>query len=733
MNKLLTTMMLAILLAGSALADGVLIPRPAPILPDRPLVDVKYHHVHVEINDPVAVTQIDQVFVNPHRVELEADYIFPIPENAAIDDFSMTVGDRKMEAELLDAEQARKIYRDIVRKRKDPALLEYADRGMYRVRVYPIPSHGEVRVQIEYKQTLQSDFGAVEYLYPLNTEKYSRSNLQDCKVEVNVRSFEDISAVYSPTHEIDVNRKSEKELTAKYYEENVKPRRDFVLYFTRQNKGIGFYLKSYREQGERYGHFIGILSPPLEKHSDKIDKNVIFILDRSGSMKGKKIKQAKDALEFCLLSLHDGDEFALLDYSDNVSAFSDRMIPADKDYIEESIGYVQDLEANGGTNIYEALEFGCEMIEPDGDPTYMIFLTDGLPTVGKTDINQIIKNTTEKNESRAKLFVFGVGYDVNAHLLDRLAQENGGLPDYVKPDEDIEVKISKLATRISRPALADIRIDFEDIDFVNLYPDPFPDLFYGSEIIVSGRFKNEGKSSVSITGAKGKEEVSFRFPVEFSDGSDDDSYIALLWANRRIGYLLQQLRLHGESEELVNEVIELSKKYGIVTEYTSFLVTGDDYIRASSSERAKSMARQRLKYDLDEMRSIQTGKGAVGQSMALEAQRGSNRAGYMDGTEFNQPGVSEAVERLLIQVGSKAFFKADDEIWVQGDIESDEFDIEIERYSEAYFTILDGAPELGKYLAVGDNVRLKIGDLIVQVSDRGKTELSRSELRKIFP
>ncbi len=733
MNKLLTAMMLAILLAGSALADGVLIPRPSPILPERPLVDVKYHHVDVEIDDPVAITRIDQVFVNPHHLELEADYIFPIPENAAIDDFTMTVGGRKMEAELLDAEQARKIYRDIVRKRKDPALLEYADRGMYRVRVYPVPAHGEVRVQIEYKQTLQSDFGAVEYLYPLNTEKYSRSKLQDCKVEVNVRSFEDITAVYSPTHQIEVNRKSERELTAKYYEENVKPRRDFILYFARQKKDFGFYLKSYRQPGERYGHFFGILSPPLEKQSRKIDKNVIFILDRSGSMKGEKIKQAKDALEFCLLSLHDGDEFALLDYSDNVSAFSERMISAGKDNIEELIEYVQGLDANGGTNIYEALEVGCEIIEPDGDPTYIIFLTDGLPSVGNTDINQIIENTTEKNESRAKLFAFGVGYDVNAHLLDRLAQENGGLPDYVKPDEDIEVKVSRLATRISRPALADIEIDFEDIDFENLYPDPFPDLFYGSEIIVSGRFKGEGKSSAKITGQRGKEQAKYHFPVEFTDGSDDDSYIALLWANRRIGYLLQQLRLHGESEELVNEVIDLSKKYGIVTEYTSFLVIGDDYIRASSSERAKSMAKKQLAYNLDAMRSEQTGKGAVGQSMALKAQRGSNRAGFMDGTEFNQPGVSKAVDTLLIQVGSKAFFKAGDDIWVQGDIESDEFDIEIERFSDAYFTILDRAPELGKYLAVGDNVRLKIGSLIVQVSDSGKTGLTGSQLRRMFP
>ena len=204
------------------------------------------------------------------------------------------------------------------------------------------------------------------------------------------------------------------------------------------------------------------------------------------------------------------------------------------------------------------------MVPYGQDPTYIIFLTDGIPTVGNTNIDQIISNTTKLNENRARLFVFGVGYDVNAHLLDRLSQDNGGMSEYVLPNEDIEVKVSRLAMKISRPALTDIKLKFADAKVEYVYPDPLPDLFFGSEILIAGRYEGGGNDQAVITGKMAGKDVSYEFPVSFNRDSQENDFIPLLWANRRIAYLLQQIRLHGSSKELLAEVIELSKKYGAV-------------------------------------------------------------------------------------------------------------------------------------------------------------------------
>ncbi len=729
MRQLFLLMMFVLAMAGSAVADGFIIPRPMPWMPPRPAVDVKYHHVEVEINDPIALTKVDQVFVNPYHRDMEADYIFPLPEGASVSRFTAWLGGHKMEAELLDADQARKIYRDIVRRLKDPALLEYAGKGMYRMRIFPIPARGEVRIKIEYEQTLKSENGNVEYLYPLNTEKFSGANLEECKIDLKIKSFENIGSVYCPTHTITTERLNDKSLIASFYEKNTRPNKDFILHFTRQNRDFGFHLLSYRQPGSDDGHFLGILSPPLESRLKNIDKNVIFILDSSGSMRGDKMHQAIDALRFCLLGLNAGDEFAVIDYDDAVRPFRPELIKASENNIEAAMAFAEGLDASGGTDIYNALDTGCRMIASDGDPTYIIFITDGLPTSGNTNIESIIRNTTALNEGRARMFIFGVGYDVNAHLLDRLSEDNKGAAEYVLPGEDIEIKVSRLASKISYPALTDLALVFNPMTTHHLYPDPLPDLFYGSEIVITGRFQGNGRSHAVITGKAGNNDVTYEFPITFSGGSIKDEYIALLWANRRIGYLLQQMRLHGRSDELLTEVVELSKKYGIITEYTSFLVTGDEHRR---HDRFWNMpvpeVSKKLRESMDFMADEQVGRSAVSQSQNLQSQR--DLVLSIPEGEVNIGGEIKKFNNI-VQVGAQAFFQSGSN-WIQGDLENDNYDIEIKRFSNAYFQLLEKDPSLGRYLALGDEVRLKIGGQVVQIADSGKEFLTDSELEALF-
>ena len=730
MRQAVIITMIILASASMAFADGMIIPRPMPWMPPNPTVNIKYHNVDVQIDDPVAITKVDQVFVNPFGREIEADYIFPIPENAAISSFTAWLGGHKMQAELLDAGQARAVYEEIVRERKDPALLEYAGKGMYRMRVYPIPANGEVRIQIEYEQTLKSDNGTVEYLYPLNTEKYSGSNLENCKVDMHVKSFENIGALYCPTHTIVTERLSDKSMHAVYSEENVKPSKDLIIYFTRQNKDFGFHLVSYREPGKQDGFFLGILSPPLDDHPLTVDKNMIFILDSSGSMRGEKLSQVVEALKFCLKGLHAGDKFNVIDYDDSVNPFKTHLIQATKRNIDDALSFADGLDAAGGTDIYDALATGCGMITSDNNPTYIIFLTDGLPTVGNTNLEDIIRNTNAINENRARIFVFGVGYDVNAHLLDRLASENGGMPEYVLPDENIESKISRLASKISRPALTDIKLSFSPENGSRIYPDPISDLFYGSEIVITGRFDRGGSSSALITGKIGNRNVSYEFPVTFSDGSSDNDFIALLWANRRIAYLLQEIRLHGSNDELMTEVIDLSKKYGIITEYTSFLVSGDEQQRVADIVGNSNTIYHARGGTIKGKMAEQTGQSAVDQSRTLTVMKSALQAPAADA--MVAPEEKKDVTTNMTQIGAQAFFQAGNN-WIEGGLTGDKYDMAIKQFSKAYYQILDKDPSLGKYFGLGQQVRLQIGSQVVQISDTGKETLTNDELRLLFP
>ncbi len=735
MKRLINVVILLLFVSGIGIADGFVmpvIPRPVPSdFPRNPLLNVKYHHVDVDISDPVAVTKIDQVFVNPYNRELEADYIFPIPEGAVIDAFTAYLNGREMHAELLDAKDARKIYEDIVRKRQDPALLEYADKGMYRLRVYPIPARGEVRIKIEYKQTLKSDYGTVEYIYPLNTEKYSGSNLEDCRVEIRLESFENIGSAYCPSHDTKTRRVNDKEFSIIYYEENVKPDKDLALYFTRQKKDFGFHLLSYKEPRGSKGYFLGILSPPLESNLPDIPKNLIFVLDSSGSMKGDKFEQAMSAMEFVLLDLKEGDKFGIIDYDDVVRPYNEELISASTTNIKDAIRYAKDsYDANGGTNIYEALERACNMIPRDDRPTYILFLTDGLPTVGNRDINAIAANTKKLNESRARLFVFGVGYDVNAILLDRLASDNNGSAEYVLPNEDIEVKVSRLATKISRPALTDVKLSFAGVKSEHIYPNPVPDLFYGSEIIIAGRYTGDGNDQAVVTGKIAGKSKTYEFPIEFKKGSAKDEFIALLWANRRIAYLTQEIRMHGEDDELIDEIVALSKKHGIITDYTSFLITGDEQYAAEEMYFGGSRLRanESFKDNLAGNYSAPSGAGAVRQSDNIGGMQKSGKVYKEYAIDLDKA----KVQTKYTQVGAQNFVNISNN-WIQGDLEDEKYDMEIKNFSSAYFKILELDPSLGRYLGLGENVRIQIGDNIVQFSNKGQESLSDSELKNLFP
>lgn len=717
-------------LAPTARADGVIIIEdPPPIVRERirtphfPL-EVRYHRVNVRVEDQVAVTSIDQVFYNPTEAVLEGTYIFPLPEDASVDQFSLWIEGQEVQGEMLDRERARSIYENIVRRMMDPALLEYEGRGAFRARVYPIPARGERRVRISYTQLLSKNGTLVQYRYPLNTERFSAAPLQECTISVEIAAPSPIGAIYSPTHEIDMTRPDGRRAHVSYEARNVRPTQDFVLYFSRPDAALGLNTLSFRDGDERY--FMLLLSPSAEMdESLVIEKDIIFVVDTSGSMAGEKMEQARNALRYCIQQLGERDRFGIVDFSTEARRFRDALVPANAENREAALAYAANLQARGGTNIDDALQTALRIAQrSETRPTMIAFLTDGLPTLGATEPQAIERRVAETNRDlHARVFVFGVGTDVNTHLLDRLAEANRGTRDYVLPGENIEVTVSAFYDKVARPIMTDLTIDFRGLETFDVYPRELPDIFYGSQVAVFGRCRGGGAHALALTGHVGGETRTMVFEGSF-DGDPMASFIPRLWASRKIGYLLDQMRLHGESAEVRDEVVALATRFGIMTPYTSYLVIEDnpqitmglpgggeapDPLARAIEDAAREGRRNDQGFGTNHGAATppatpapaeQSGAGSVAASEEFERLRQAQVAGDEDGRPSG--------EALIRRVGARTFYRAG-EAWIESTFRPGTDVTEIRAFTDEYFQLLRSAPDLAPCLALGNQVTLEHG------------------------
>lgn len=581
MKRLVILASIMTLAASSALASGILIPKEQGLPP----LAVKYQRVDVNIRDQVGETRVEQVFTNNTPRQLEATFIFPLPEGASINDFAMMINGKRASGELVAKEEARKVYEDIVRKMRDPGLLEYMGCNLFKASVFPIPPNGDQKIELHYSEVLPYDSGIVRYIYPLKTAEKASQTQEDFSMAVHISSKESIKSVYSPSHDVGASRPSDHEAVVGFEKDRAVLDQDFALYYTVSEQSVGINMIPYREEGED-GFFLLLVTPGTEVEEEElIARDITFVLDTSGSMaEHDKIGQAKSALQQCLQSLPERDRFNIVRFSTSVDTFSPEPVTATKENVDKAVRYVDKMEARGGTQIHDALMQALSFDPEKERPHTIVFLTDGKPTVGITDKDQILEAVRERNqEGRSRLFVFGVGPQVNAHLLDLVSGENGGVSEYVKPEEEIEEKVSLLYNKMSKPVLADAKLTLGSIEVYDLYPQKLSDLFAGLQITLMGRYRETGDSAITLTGTVNGEEKSFVYETTFPDRNLDNSFIPRLWATRKVGYLLDEIRLHGEEPELREEVVRLSKEYGIMTPYTSYLVTEDKIQTAMAS------------------------------------------------------------------------------------------------------------------------------------------------------
>ncbi len=403
--------LLGLLLPAAVHADGIIIDPPPPCPMDalcppepnpRPLfpLAVQYHRVTVTIDNQIATTRVDQLFRNDFDFTVEGTYMFPIPAEAAVSDFAMWVDGQRLQGQVLTAEEARQIYDDIVRRTLDPALLEYAGRGAVQATIFPIPPGETRRVELEYSQVLPADNGLVHYAYPLNTEKFSTTPLEQVSVSVNVVSREAVRAIYSPSHSIAVARDGEFRFSAGYEASQVTPDTDFELYYSVSPDDIGVNTLTYRDPITGEGFFVLLAAPSLQVDAARrVAKDVIVILDQSGSMEGEKFAQAQSALEYVLDHLNPEDRFNLIAFSTGTRAYARDLQPANN--AAEARAWVRGLTAEGGTNINLALLDALAQAPAGSErPAIILFLTDGLATEGEVDTISILANTAVIQEDQ---------------------------------------------------------------------------------------------------------------------------------------------------------------------------------------------------------------------------------------------------------------------------------------------------------------------------------------------
>jgi Ca-activated chloride channel family protein len=561
--------------ASAARANGILIPEEKKL---PPLAMVS-HQVKVAIDDQVAVTDVEQVFRNHTDRPLEATYVFPVPKGASVRKFSMWVDGKEVAGELIGAADAKKIYTEIVTRTHDPGLLEYMGNNLFRVKVFPVPARGDQKVKLSYTSLANADAGLIEYVYPLKTDGKATRTLEKFSLELHLKSQHSVQNIYSPTHNIATTRSSDREAHVVFEKSQALLDKDFQLFYTAGGKDVGLTALTHRPNPDQPGYFMLLASPRAELSKDQeIPRDMVFVLDTSGSMQGKRIEQARAALKFCLGQLGPKDRFAILHFATVVNKYNTELQPATEGNVEAAKKWVSKLQATGGTAINEALQQAFDFNANDQSRTFtIVFFTDGRPTVGEINPDKILANVAKRNTSNTRIFSFGVGDDVHATLLDRLSEDSRAVATYVREAEDIEAKVSSLYSKISHPVLANLKLSVgPDVTISEVYPPHLPDLFHGSQLVVLGRYSGKGHAAIKLSGTVGKEAQEFVYELAFPDKtSDDKSFVEDLWARRKVGYLLDQIRVNGEKKELVDEVVLLAKRYGIATPYTSYLIVPD--------------------------------------------------------------------------------------------------------------------------------------------------------------
>jgi Ca-activated chloride channel family protein len=721
---------IATLVPAALAAQGWIIPRPCgigifpadgrtpPITSTRdcrPSIARTASDVRVELADRVLRYEVDERFVNRGPSIGEADYLFPLPNGAAFEDLKLSINGQLVAGEALGAADARRIYESIVRAQRDPALVEWVGHGLVRARVFPINPGEEKRVVIRFQTVAPHEGDALRVDYSRGA---NGGNTAASTFSLGYRASPELGNPYSPTHQLDVSdRDGRRRVTVRGDASDLT-----LLIPVRQAAGGAISVLPY-SAGNEDGFALFTITPPIDaRRSESTPRDITLVVDVSGSMSGKKIEQARAAGHQLLATLRPVDRFRIIDFSSDVRSFRDDFVSATQANISDAYTYLDALEASGGTNIEGALREVTRTSTERGRLPLVLFVTDGEPTIGERSPERLAALASESRSAgnARRIFTFGLGSDVNVTLLEQLALEGRGTSQFVRPEESVERAVGVVASRLADPVVTDARVRIEgSVRLSRMLPSQSADIFADRDLVVLARYAGHGPARVIIEGTRRGQPVRWESTINFPDRDRTNPSVARLWATQRIGYLTAEKHKNGASTEIDDEIKSLGERFGIPTEFTSYLVTEPRMaalrnsigaLSTAGAAAAPAMAPAARDYRFESAKAAAAQRAATNVA-AFDSIAGSNHD--------------------LRRIGDRTFLLREGR-WTDQRYKLGALITRVKPYSPAYFRLLSALPELRAIFALGDRVLVAGKSQAIQLTDDGTSELSRSALDAII-
>ncbi|MBA3890448.1 MAG: VWA domain-containing protein [Gemmatimonadaceae bacterium] len=756
---------IALLLPAAVQAQGWVVPRCGPVPQPRPGIRPAVEclpaqvvrtgsEVKAELRGRVIHFEIEERFVNRGSTLGEADYYFPLPRNAAFQDLKLSIDGEMVAGETMSAEQARSVYEAIVRQQRDPALVEWMGHGLLRLRIFPFTAGEERKVVVRLQAVAVREGDAVRIDYARGTRlggtdapvpmpmpmpmparnardaEVSRPDVRDRQAPVaftlSYPAGSEYGRPYSPTHELDVSERGGlRRVSVQGRGGDVT-----ILLPSRRGTTASMTLLAHAPAGED-GFALLTVAPPAMRESRRTPRDFTFVVDVSGSMSGRKLVQAKAAGRQVLGTLRADDRFRIIDFSSDARSFRDAFVAATPANVRAGERYIDGLDAEGGTNISGALEDALRNAPAAGRLGVVLFLTDGAPTAGERNPTRIAERAARIRQGR-RVFTFGVGADVNAVLVEQLALEAGGTAHFVRPEESVEHAVSLVASQLVDPVLTDVRITAEGVRLARMHPVQPLDIFAGQDLVVLSRYTGSGRGRIVVQGTSPDGPVRWVQEVNFPARERENAFVARLWATQRVGWLSAEKRKSG-SAELDSEIRQLGERFGIPTEFTSYLVLEPGMVVTGVAGGAAGRVAGTVTPRGGRDQSLQgapppaaTAAAAQFESARRDAALRSARTVDMAMQETSQSGVE------MRSAMGRSFRRDADARWTDAQFAAGVPTVQVAPYSEAYFALLRELPALQEALSLGERVLVAGRGVALEVAEGGRSTLSRAELSRVI-
>ncbi len=685
---------------------------------------IRYSRVTADVTEGKTTIQAAETVSGP-KSETETVCVVPLPVGTRASDASLFAGKDANTlapvagAKYLSADKAQAFYEHLVKHTNQVGFAAFS--GQPALWVPSFPLQGRMEFVLELSGSVGEYQGVKNLRIPLPFTSWSNGTVDRLSVSATIRAQQPVRAVFSPTHQTNIQRGSLTSAVVEVHKEHAACHEDFRLCWVEDEDDLGLRMLTYRVEGEDEGYFLLLGNPTGRADgTDVVEKDVTFVLDTSGSMRGEKIEQCRAAIEYCLNHLNPQDRFNIVTFGTKVTSFRETLVPHSAETVAAAQDFVEEIVAHGRTNINEALVQSLKGEPQTGRPRITIFLTDGTPTEGELLPERILKAATEANTSQSRIFVMGVGHDVNVHLLEKLAEATEGDSEFVDLEEEIDGKIASLYDRLAYPVLQNAKLDFGKLSADSLFPRKVPALFRNNPVMLFGRYREGGKYRVKIQGTLAGTPREFVCQVDADTAPQGlaNEFIAPLWATRKVGFLLQEIRLHGSDPELLKEIVRLSQKYGIITEYTEFVAQSGFGGGAVGGAFAAMDAFREADRRLATARDFNSGRWAFNQAKNDKALQSRLAVNEETNSFIDRAGRTVASESIR-QVGGKAYYMRQGQ-WVDSTDNANLKEHVVKLYSDEYFKLLRTNNDFARAQRLGWAVSVNVGDERIVVEKDGK-------------